>query len=268
MRENLIPFPYYNQSGYVSNGITYTINADGSVTANGTATAQSRFYFASMANNFKLEKGKRYLLSGRYSQGAYIDLAYYNGNTYAGKAVNTRDGDNLITTYTAEELNYDRFTVYIVIGSGVTVNNAVFYPSITKVFDYTQPKTDWTAEDYFNTTDYERIVGNIIETQDFASSLYSGYDIAEMMENVNYESIPHADNWNVISENIGIINHHTYNLPLEPNETYVDNGYSPNYEEFNRWETATERLMTTLRVEASTIPRLAKTLGRPMIGNR
>ncbi len=133
---------------------------------------------------------------------------------------------------------------------------------------YRLPKTDWIADDYFNVSDYERIVGNIIETYDFASSLYGSFDIAEMMENVNYESIPHADNWNVISENIGTINQHTYNLPLDTNETYVDNGYSPNYEEFNRWETATERLMTTLRVEASTIPRLAKTLGRPMIGNR
>lgn len=133
---------------------------------------------------------------------------------------------------------------------------------------YRLPKTDWIADDYFNVSDYERIVGNIIETYDFASSLYGSFDMAEMMENVNYESIPHADNWNVISENIGIINQHTYNLPLEPNETYVDNGYSPNYEEFNRWETATERLMTTLRVEASTIPRLAIVCGRKALGIR
>lgn len=40
--KNLIPYPYYNTSAVI-NGITWTDNGDGTVTANGTATANSFF---------------------------------------------------------------------------------------------------------------------------------------------------------------------------------------------------------------------------------
>lgn len=268
MRENLIPFPYFFDSRTV-NGITYTVNNDGSVTANGTATALANFMLTLNALNgaLKLNSNEKYIISG-CPNGGGEDGYRIGGNFIINNASIGPWGWDYGEGCLIETNETDRITIYCSVAQGTTVSNLTFKPKLIKVFDYTQPKTDWTAEDYFNTTDYERIVGNIIETQDFASSLYSGYDIAEMMENVNYESVPHADTWNVISENIGTINQHTYNLPLEPSEVYVDNGYAPNYQEFNRWESSIERLMTTLRVEASTIPRLAKTLGRPMIGNR
>lgn len=130
------------------------------------------------------------------------------------------------------------------------------------------PKTDWIADDYFNATDYNRIIDNVYFAYDFSLSLYSRYELSDMMVNADYLSIPYADNWNAISENISTINQHTYNLPLEPSRVYVENGYAPNYEEFNRWESSIERLMTTLRVEASTIPRLAIVCGRKALGIR
>ena len=39
---NLVPFPYF-ASSYTTNGITFTVNSDGTITANGTATALAIF---------------------------------------------------------------------------------------------------------------------------------------------------------------------------------------------------------------------------------
>ena len=72
---NLIPFPYANgkEAGYTEtiNGITWTVNADGSITANGTSTASSAF---SLWGTFDLHLPKGiYTLSGANSYvGVYI----------------------------------------------------------------------------------------------------------------------------------------------------------------------------------------------------
>jgi hypothetical protein len=56
--KNKIYFPYHEDSQTI-NGITYTINSDGSVTANGTATMYSFWY---LAQNYQIPKGT-YILS-------------------------------------------------------------------------------------------------------------------------------------------------------------------------------------------------------------
>lgn len=130
------------------------------------------------------------------------------------------------------------------------------------------PKTNWVADDYFNAADYNRIVDNVISAYDFSVSLYGSYEISNMMVNADYTSIPYADDWNAITNNINAINRHTYNLKLPQSNTYYENVSSPNYEQFNKWESSTAQLMGLLRKEASVIPRLATVLNRPMIGNR
>ena len=42
------------------------------------------------------------------------------------------------------------------------------------------PKTDWTAQDYVNHADYERIAGNIMYLYELAQPLYPELDISEL----------------------------------------------------------------------------------------
>lgn len=60
--KNMIPFPYYDGMSSVINGITFTANEDGSVTANGTAIGNAYFRFANK-NMYSLENGKTYAIS-------------------------------------------------------------------------------------------------------------------------------------------------------------------------------------------------------------
>ena len=68
--KNILPFPYYDQSGKEENGITWTVNSDGSVTPSGTSTDVSRFYF--MYNG----SPKSYTL---YENNAILGLALHDG---------------------------------------------------------------------------------------------------------------------------------------------------------------------------------------------
>lgn len=52
-KKNLIKYPYYQQSGEL-NGITYTVNEDGSVIANGTTTTKASSFDFIYAFNTKL----------------------------------------------------------------------------------------------------------------------------------------------------------------------------------------------------------------------
>ena len=57
---NLIPYPYTDGMSKTINGVTFTVSSDGSVTANGTATADTEFFFA---RNKYFEQGA-YTISG------------------------------------------------------------------------------------------------------------------------------------------------------------------------------------------------------------
>ena len=97
--KNLMPFPYYDGMSKTVNGITYIVNSDGSVTANGTATADSAFYFA---RNYKFKGTNTDLfLSGCPTNGsgntydlviAGLDIGnnvtYANNDTGIGKSIN------------------------------------------------------------------------------------------------------------------------------------------------------------------------------------
>lgn len=99
-----------------SNGITFTVNADGSVTVNGTATAGA---WLNVSGSFTLPKGD-YILSGCPAGGAY-------GSTYVLSANPAADYGKTKSFTLKEETN---MVVNIGVYAGCTVNNLTFYPMI------------------------------------------------------------------------------------------------------------------------------------------
>lgn len=59
--KNLIPFPYYHKS-HTKNGVTFTVNDDGTVTINGTPTTATSFEF--FVKTVSLKANTTYSLSG------------------------------------------------------------------------------------------------------------------------------------------------------------------------------------------------------------
>lgn len=133
---NLLP-PFEST---VLNGITYTKNADGTVIANGTASADS-FY----RQNINLEEGD-YYLSGSPTGGA--NNTYYLQAMGYGEAGNDYGSGTTFKVTTSSSVG-----IRIMIYQGVTVNNLVFKPMIvkgTEKKDYEQygvsPSLDYKSE--------------------------------------------------------------------------------------------------------------------------
>lgn len=130
MYKNLIPFPYYDKTKTV-NGVTFTVNDDGSVTANGTATAGATFTAWHRNQGLLLEKGKTYRMSDGFT-GTYarISVTFYNGSERIKEIIDTGNG-TIFTMPT--DFDYDSIAIYLWCIGGKEANNVVFYPMITEV---------------------------------------------------------------------------------------------------------------------------------------
>ena len=131
---NLIPFPYANTTATI-NGITYTVNEDRSVTANGTATADAFFY---LSNDILLPPGTYIFNSPNITTELRATLNNLDGTLdkylQAGTAFTTTENKKLI--------------IYLVILSGNTIENVTFYPQLelgTVATDYSQYVADLSA---------------------------------------------------------------------------------------------------------------------------
>ncbi len=88
--KNLIPYPYYNESPRTTNGITFTVNADGSVTASGTASADAYFRctYTTGDKHIALEAGVDYILSGTGNAKVAVILRNSEGSNVASGRAN------------------------------------------------------------------------------------------------------------------------------------------------------------------------------------
>lgn len=116
--KNLLP---NNATSQTVGGVTFTVNADGSVTANGTATELVLFSIG----RYSLVAGNTYALSGCPSGGG--DTSY---------VLQYRRDDNTELLDTGEGVTYKsnngqtNSLCRIIIQNGVTVSNLTFYPMI------------------------------------------------------------------------------------------------------------------------------------------
>ena len=127
--KNLIPYPYANTTKTVS-GVTFTDNGDGSITVNGTATANTWFNLSSKTQNkIYIPKGI-YTMSGGSSEETStvfgLEINVYNGDT---KVTSFSTKGNRLTVDTTP-YTFTNISAYITIYAGATVNNLVLRPML------------------------------------------------------------------------------------------------------------------------------------------
>jgi hypothetical protein len=109
-------------SSTTKNGVTFTVNGDGSVTVNGTATADTEL----IVRNMTLQANTSYILTGCPSGGSASTYHMYtmNTSTWSGTRRDVGSGATLATG------EYTGWTVRIKIASGCTTDSLVFYPML------------------------------------------------------------------------------------------------------------------------------------------
>lgn len=120
--KNLLKYPYVNTTKTI-NGITFTDNGDGTITANGTAT--DMVSFAVIWKNLHIPKGT-YTISG-CPKGGNVNTGFFIvcGTDSIRFAADTGNGGTFDT-----ENDINDFTFSLRINSGVTVSNLIFRPQL------------------------------------------------------------------------------------------------------------------------------------------
>lgn len=123
------------------NGISYVINNDGTVTANGTASGRAGTQLSLDVSNIK---NGRYVLSGCPSGGKVdgtilYDLYMYD-HTLGQRVVSGEDtGEGLVFDWTVDKTH--DYSIMVDIRSGTTANNLVFKPMLSLEQMYNETST-------------------------------------------------------------------------------------------------------------------------------
>ena len=136
---NLIPYPYA-ETTKTQNGVTFTINSDGSITVNGTATKNTSFFlvFENPTMCLNLRAGENYALSGCPKGGSDTTFSMYVQDiSFAQSIIDYGNGATKATSYT-------QYYVFIRIAEGYTANNLVFRPMLNTGSE-AKPYSKWFA---------------------------------------------------------------------------------------------------------------------------
>lgn len=136
---NLIPYPYFSNT-ITNNGVTYTVNANGSIKVSGTASADNNsvFFIRINALPLTLKQGEQYTLSGHIEDSG-ITFSMQDSNFIQTISVTNTTTSKSFTTL------YSNYYMWIVVIKGTTVDTVV-YPQL----EMGNKATDYVP--YFNTT--------------------------------------------------------------------------------------------------------------------
>ena len=124
-----------------------------------------------------------------------------------------------------------------------------------------QPKTDWTAEDFFNIEDYNRIKGNLNEIRQQALLLWPDFEFEEMGEDKTYQDYGfYADEINRFEANVDHICDGTFPFSVGERQTFYENQPFIDWKELNRIEEACRLIYSNIQSRYSGRKTLAFTL--------
>lgn len=168
--KNKLPYNYYDGNSKTVNGITFTVNKDRSITANGTATANATFGMVDI-NSYAITAGS-YKLVGENSE--------YTKAAIRGSYKKTDGTTKYVSSAADFTIEEDSTNVYfyVVILQGETVNNVTFYPMLLN-----STETDLTFE-----------AGGVSPSPDYPSPIENiegknKFDINQEKENFRYNVI-------------------------------------------------------------------------------
>lgn len=123
-----------------------------------------------------------------------------------------------------------------------------------------EPKANWSATDYVNTEDYNRIKNNLAELRDMAIRLYPEFSIVVNPDKAQSD-YPYADEINQLEANLDTIRGHTFPFQTGLRRTYYDNQPYIDWQELNRLESACKLIHDNLQGQATGKRRLSYRLG-------
>ena len=121
-----IPKHFRNSNEYTHNGIKYTLNEDGSYTANGTATGTSNLSFLLANDGATPFPPGEYIISGMNGTSTDFYFSLYDGQDTDGIRISVTSANEKKVTLSSGYMYLPRMVVL----KGATVNNVTFYPMI------------------------------------------------------------------------------------------------------------------------------------------
>lgn len=121
--DDIVSMPYEDASGTTRNGVTFTVNADGSITANGTATQESYF----ILGTFLVVAEQEYKVRGLPGSGS--NNTFYIGLTYYQRSTSVYENNTVVIPPDTGVSCY--ITVYI--ARGFTADNLTFKPEMFRI---------------------------------------------------------------------------------------------------------------------------------------
>lgn len=114
------------------NGVTFTVNNDGSITVNGTASANAEMRFVSIPVTRLLEVGKTYTLKGTGNSNIAIGIHERTAQNSWVKTHAQEYGKDVTFRYNGVAADGNDVYVYLYVPSGKTVSSVTVYPQLEK----------------------------------------------------------------------------------------------------------------------------------------
>lgn len=171
------------------NGITYTNNGDGTITANGTATDNSF-----LSGGKRVKQGHKYIYACLFNGGS--DTTYYcyitGGNISGSNNIYNNDSNAVVTALNTG----GSYPVYLYVKNGTTINNLVIRPIMVDL-------TEIGKEDLTTANELAQYYGY----PSASASLNLPYQADTIVLNSINKSICSKDSNNVVLDNLLISGH-------------------------------------------------------------
>lgn len=165
------------------NGVTFTVNSDGTILADGTATAEIRLVLSTLSN---LQNGN-YIFSGCPSGGGVSTYYLQLVKSPAPSIIDVGNGNTF-----EKGSSYTVNNIRIIINNGVTVNNLLFKPMIRLATD-----TDSTFEPYhgktYTTAFNQTVYGGTLDVLTGELTITHGFITVNGTENIGKSTLTNCD---------------------------------------------------------------------------